>query len=261
MYIQPVMTGALMRNLGIFPDFQVDAARHRAVDGVERRGSPGAAEPASSRFDTRDRLDISPEGAAQALGQLNEAEQRVLRQLSTRDREVRSHEQAHLAAAGPYSSGAPKFSYQTGPDGQRYAVGGEVQIDASPIEGDPEATIQKAQIIRAAANAPAEPSAQDRQVAAAATKMEADARQELRRQEETEKTEDAETEGNTAGGVAALSDVAVGRNRAANEIGHGTPDPSEPRPPDDGLYDPLPEDFAGQTNAEHLLGKLFDAVA
>ncbi len=51
--------------------------------------------------------------------------------------------------------------------------------DTSPVPGDAEATIRKAQTIRAAALAPANPSAQDRAVAAAATPMEAAARREL----------------------------------------------------------------------------------
>jgi len=41
----------------------------------------------------------------------------------------------------------------------------KVNIDTSEASGDPEATIQKARQIQAAANAPANPSAQDRAVA------------------------------------------------------------------------------------------------
>ena len=55
-----------------------------------------------------------------------------------------------------------------GPDGNRYAIGGEVSIDVAPVDGDPEATIAKMEIVKAAALAPAEPSAQDRKVAAIA---------------------------------------------------------------------------------------------
>ncbi|HBA64604.1 MAG TPA: hypothetical protein DCZ48_00195, partial [Methylococcaceae bacterium] len=48
-------------------------------------------------------------------------EQRQIEALKARDAEVRAHEQAHLnAAAGIAVSGA-SFSYQTGPDGNRYA--------------------------------------------------------------------------------------------------------------------------------------------
>lgn len=100
-------------------------------------------------------------------------------ELKARDREVRAHEAAHMAAAGGLARGGASFSYQQGPDGRHYAVGGEVSIDTAAVAGDPQATIIKAQTIRAAALAPAQPSSQDRAVAAAAAQMEAAARAEL----------------------------------------------------------------------------------
>lgn len=81
-----------------------------------------------------------------------------------------------MAAAGGLAKGAARFSYQKGPDGQLYAVGGEVSIDTSAVAGNPEATLAKANIIRAAALAPADPSSQDRAVAASAAQMAAAAR-------------------------------------------------------------------------------------
>lgn len=101
-----------------------------------------------------------------------------LSKLKARDVEVRAHEQAHLSAAGGYATGGASFSYQKGPDGQSYAVGGEVGIDLSQ-ESDPNATIQKMQTIKRAALAPASPSSTDRQVAAQAEVKEAQARQEI----------------------------------------------------------------------------------
>jgi hypothetical protein len=98
---------------------------------------------------------------------LTKEEQSVVDQLRARDREVRDHEQAHARVGGAYA-GEPSYTYQTGPDGNRYAIGGEVAIDIAPIEGDPEATIQKMEVVKAAALAPAEPSGQDRKVAALA---------------------------------------------------------------------------------------------
>ena len=108
-----------------------------------------------------------------------------LAKLKARDKEVRAHEAAHASVAGSLANGGPSYTYQRGSDGRLYAVGGEVSIDTSAVEGDPEATIQKARQIRAAANAPANPSAQDRAVAAQASRMEAQARGELH-QEGTE---------------------------------------------------------------------------
>ncbi len=110
------------------------------------------------------------------------AESKQVAELKQRDREVRTHEQAHVAAGGQHVTGGPSYSYQKGPDGRRYAVGGEVQIDTSPVPDDPEATLRKMQQVQRAALAPAEPSGQDRAVAAAAAQQSARARVELQRQ-------------------------------------------------------------------------------
>ncbi len=106
-------------------------------------------------------------------------EQKMVDQLKARDAEVRAHENAHKSAGGQYVTGGITFRYQTGPDGKRYAVEGEVRIDTSSVSGDPEATIRKARAIRKAANAPASPSAQDRSVASQAAAMEMEAQWEL----------------------------------------------------------------------------------
>lgn len=110
--------------------------------------------------------------------QQERAEQQELRELQARDREVRAHEQAHAAVGGQYAS-APSYTYERGPDGNQYAVGGEVQIDISEIPGDPQATVQKMQQVRAAALAPAEPSAADRRIAADASRRMLAARAEM----------------------------------------------------------------------------------
>jgi hypothetical protein len=132
-------------------------------------------------------VSISDEGltASRELGRsgkegLSESDRREVERLKTRDREVRAHEQAHVSAGGQYVQGGPRYEFTRGPDGRQYATGGEVSIDVSP-EKTPEATIQKARVVRRAALAPAEPSAQDRRIAAQASQMEANARQELRK--------------------------------------------------------------------------------
>lgn len=109
---------------------------------------------------------------------LTHDERDMVAELRDRDREVRAHENAHASAGGGYAS-APSYTYQTGPDGKRYAIGGEVQIDAAPVEGNPEATIEKMRIVIRAAMAPAEPSGQDQRVAASATQTMLDAQREL----------------------------------------------------------------------------------
>ena len=155
-------------------------------EATESQAAGGeAAEGQDTGKDAKSPAATRPQGLAAGVGAdgeaLTEEELEVVRELSARDREVRAHEQAHLAAAGPYATGGPSYSYQTGPDGQRYAVGGEVGIDTSPVPGNPEATLSKARTILAAANAPAEPSAQDRAAAAAASSMMAQAQAELTR--------------------------------------------------------------------------------
>lgn len=137
----------------------------------------------------RNVVDEQQKRKQQAQQEQREAEQKVIEQLSARDREVRAHEQAHAAVGGQYA-GSPTYTYQRGPDGVSYAVGGEVSIDTSPIPNDPEATLRKAEQIARAASAPAEPSGQDRSVAAQAAKMAQEARIEISRQVR-EKEEDA----------------------------------------------------------------------
>lgn len=140
--------------------------------------STGADEPATRREEAD-----SPAHAESAKATPREAEQQRQQQLeiaelASRDREVRAHEQAHAAVGGAYA-GAPTYSFKRGPDGKTYAVGGEVSIDVSPIPNDPQATLSKMDVVQRAALAPAEPSAQDRRVAAQAQAQAAQARAEL----------------------------------------------------------------------------------
>ena len=131
-----------------------------------------ADEDPSNQEQTAQGDEDSPESKQQEA-----QEQRVIDQLKARDREVRAHEQAHAAVGGSLA-GSPSYEYQTGPDGQKYAVGGEVSIDVAKTN-DPESTIRKMQTVRAAALAPAEPSSQDRKVAAQASRNISEARAEL----------------------------------------------------------------------------------
>jgi len=98
--------------------------------------------------------------------QLTPEQLRIVDELKQIDTNVRNHEMAHVAAGGAYITSGANFSYQRGPDGKNYAVGGEVGIDVAPIPGDPEATIRKMRQVRQAALAPGDPSPQDRKVAA-----------------------------------------------------------------------------------------------
>jgi hypothetical protein len=158
---------------------------------------------------------------------LTQEEQQEVSELKSRDQEVRRHERAHAAAAGPYG-GLPTFEFQRGPDGRLYAVNGEVKIDVSP-ERDPAATIAKMEIVIRAAQAPANPSAQDRAVASQAKQMLQRAQAELQAEKRDEK--DGSSRRDTAN--PALADFAQAQNaytRTADvlsaPLGQGTAQPS-----------------------------------
>jgi hypothetical protein len=112
------------------------------------------------------------------------AEGNYERRLRGVDAQVRAHEAAHLAAAGPYATTGASYSYMIGPDGQRYAVGGSVGVDLSPIPGNPEATVRKMRAIRRAANAPGQPSSADLRVAAKAYRLEQEAQEKIEERRE-----------------------------------------------------------------------------
>jgi len=156
-----------------------------------------AEDPSAGRQSSQERQE-----AQQEL-----ADRQEIQELKDRDREVRAHEQAHAAVGGQYA-GSPSYEFETGPDGQRYAVGGEVSIDISE-EADPEDTVRKMEQVRAAALAPNEPSPQDFRVASEATQKAAQARAELA-QESTESAQQA-----VSSGISAIS----GEEAQPNRIG------------------------------------------
>jgi hypothetical protein len=126
-----------------------------------------------------------------AQKELSAEEQKQVEKLKRRDAEVRAHEAAHMAAGSGLVRGGASYEYEQGPDGKKYAVGGEVSIDTSPVRGDPEATLAKAQKIRSAAMAPANPSSQDRRVAAQASQMAAEAQREMATEKQGGNTPDS----------------------------------------------------------------------
>ena len=135
--------------------------------------------------------------------QLSPEEQAQVDKLKARDRQVRAHEQAHLAAAGGMAVSGASFTYQRGPDGVSYAIGGEVSISTS--EGrTPQETLRRAEQIRAAALAPADPSGQDRAVAAAAGHMAQQARAEMAQQSMAESSGTGNTDDRQQQKVAAF---------------------------------------------------------
>jgi hypothetical protein len=144
-----------------------DLKRMGSQARFDRASEETGEDTASGGNASEDTLELSPEAQEQVA------------KLKARDQQVRAHEAAHMAAGGSLVRGGASFTYQQGPDGHRYAVGGEVSLDASEVPDNPQATLAKAQQLRAAALAPADPSGQDRAVAAQAATMAAQASAEL----------------------------------------------------------------------------------
>ena len=125
----------------------------------------------SSEVEGEDSKEVSEKGGDSSKTVISDGkkvlsteEEEEVRELKRRDREVRTHEMAHKAAAGSLASGGPVYEVETGPDGRQYAVGGHVSIRI-PKGRTPSETIRIAQQAKRAALAPASPSGQDRSVA------------------------------------------------------------------------------------------------
>ncbi|MDR2614699.1 MAG: hypothetical protein LBC91_05185 [Candidatus Accumulibacter sp.] len=159
----------------------------------------GATEPSGRASSGKEAADEA--GSANAPRKrngeaLSEDELREVEKLKTTDRKVRQHEQAHVAAGGDMVTSGATYGYVMGPDGQRYAVSGEVGIDTSPGR-TPEETLRRAARIRAAALAPADPSPQDRNVAAQAARMQMQAAQEIAMRQWSEESGESEDDAET----------------------------------------------------------------
>lgn len=187
-------------------------------DGATLLAAQEAGQKSSAKSDQTNAQGLTPEQQAQVSS------------LRKRDAEVRRHESAHASAGGPYA-GAASFEYQRGPDGRLYAIGGEVKIDVTPA-GSPEATIQKMEVIKRAALAPADPSSQDRAVAAAAEQIKQQAQAE-QRDNEAEETEEIrsriETQRQESGAEAGVDFADISNAVVAyNQIGGFLASPQNP---------------------------------
>ena len=94
-----------------------------------------------------------------------------------------------------------------------------MQIDVAPVAGDPQATVQKMQQVRAAALAPAEPSAADRRIAAQAAQQQVQAQAELVQQNapEVEKPKLDEDESAQSGFAESVTDTEISYSVSENE--------------------------------------------
>ncbi len=208
--------------------------------GAPGEGSPGASAKGEGPQNVGGVTQASSTGRSAApSGTLTPEQKAVIAELRQRDAEVRSHEAAHKSAGGGLA-GSATFTFQRGPDGQQYAIGGEVPIDVSPGTS-PEETLNRARTVRAAALAPANPSDADRSVAVAATRLEANAYREMAEaqfaragKEDSRSVRDAEAaNGGAANGRAAKGEAAgPGGLESAQAVG-GMSAPSAGRGPSD----------------------------
>ncbi|MGK0249098.1 MAG: hypothetical protein ACI910_001835 [Oleispira sp.] len=157
------------------------------ADSSEKGVDPRSAQDgsASTQHQTNENSERSENESKQQVSiqeqqqqQQQQQDLKLTRSLSQRDREVQAHENAHSAVGGQYA-GSAHYTYQRGPDGVNYAVGGEVPIDVGVIQGNPAATLEKMQVVQRAALAPAEPSSQDRKVSVIAAQQANQARAEI----------------------------------------------------------------------------------
>jgi len=198
------------------------AGQAESAHGPASKDRGAAGESAEGRQATAAFAEKGQDGA-----ELDVRELAYLQQLRQADTAVRAHERAHLAAAGGLAVSGASYQYKRGPDGKNYAVAGEVGIDTS-AESSPEATVAKMRKVRAAAMAPANPSPQDRRVAAQAAASITMAQAELRQidraeaEEARRQTVDAPADG--PGGVgdrAMVAYAAASAQPAASSIGGG----------------------------------------
>ncbi|SEG71630.1 putative metalloprotease CJM1_0395 family protein [Marinobacterium lutimaris] len=166
------------------PSVQDESARTSAESVTQPADAATSAVTGAGEPDLRNDQRVGSSANAAQLDP-NTQEQQIIQELSARDREVRTHEQAHQNAGGSLT-GAASYTYEKGPDGRLYAVGGEVSVQMPGRSGDPQRDIQMARQVASAALAPAEPSSQDRAVAQAARQIVNEAQAELSSLEQQE---------------------------------------------------------------------------
>jgi len=201
-------------------------------DAATASGRPCCANAAADQGKSGQGAMKEERGKALAANEeLSTEEQREVQHLRARDREVRAHEQAHVAASGRIAVSGPRYSYEEGPDGRRYATGGTVNFQVPPANS-PEEEARLAAQLRRMALAPANPSGTDRAVAASASAKESQARREAYKQK-MEETSEARADATTAEQPAQQNAKASEKSKAVDiyESKLSPAEISKPRPP------------------------------
>ena len=196
------------------------------------------------------------------IGELSLEEQRIVTELQAADTNVRAHEAAHMAAGGGLTSPA-SYTYERGPDNKMYAVAGEVGISTS--EGNtPQESLNKAQTIRRAALAPADPSPQDLKVAAQAASMEMNARAQIMQEKMAQNSQNPNNSNETSGDAVNSAENSTG-NSNVNSI-ENSRIPSINQPSSTGGYyaaisDPTISSQIASNNQKSVIGAGVDLAA
>jgi hypothetical protein len=184
---QPKTTPELAGRPEITPVFGNENSANKTGESEQKADSRSAQagslqDSSASIQDPSNKNSERSENESKQQDRIQEQQQqqdlKLIRSLSQLDHEVQAHENAHSVVGGQYA-GSASYTYQRGPDGVNYAVGGEVSMDVGIIQGNPAATLEKMQLLQRAALAPAEPSSQDRKIAAIAVQQANQARAEI----------------------------------------------------------------------------------
>ena len=207
--------------------YSTPAQSNNKANGVENNAD-NSVSSADKTSNAENNTQNDDKNAGQKnIGELSLEEQRIVTELQAADTNVRAHEAAHMAAGGGLTSPA-SYTYERGPDNKMYAVAGEVGISTG--EGNtPQESLNKAQTIRRAALAPADPSPQDLKVAAQAASMEMSARAQIMQEKMVQNSQNTnnsnETSGdavNSVGNSAGNSNVNSTENSTENSAGNST---------------------------------------
>lgn len=136
-----------------------------------------SSKPESGQPEKNPSTELQKSSSSDSSDQPEELQvQQEIARLKRTEEKVKAHEAAHKSAGGGIT-GPVSYTYTRGPDDRNYVTGGEVPITISSGH-TPQETINRMQQVIRAALAPADPSPQDRAVAAQASNIMQQARQE-----------------------------------------------------------------------------------
>lgn len=201
--------------------YNTPAQSNNKANGVENNADNSVSSGDKTASAENNTQNNDKNAGQKNIGELSLEEQRIVTELQAADTNVRAHEAAHMAAGGGLTSPA-SYTYERGPDNKMYAVAGEVGISTG--EGNtPQESLNKAQTIRRAALAPADPSPQDLKVAAQAASMEMSARAQIMQEKMAQNSQNTNNSNETSGDAVNSvenSNVNSAGNSTRNSVGN-----------------------------------------